>query len=154
MVGLHWVAENWFIALSALGIIGGLFFNAISLRSETKTRRTANLLTLTANHREVWKEHYRPELVRVTDKSVNLTKNPVTPEERAFVNTVILQTSSAYETLKEELVIKQEKLQWDIGSFFSLPIPSIVWEKTKIFQNKDFVEFVEKCRRGGQAFGK
>lgn len=147
MVGLQWVAENWFVALSATGVIGGLLFNALSLRSETKTRKTANLLALTANHREVWKEQYRPELARITDASVNPLKNPITPEERAFVSMVILQTSSAYETLKEDLIIKQERLQWDIGSFFSLPIPLAVWEKAKIFQNRDFVAFVDKCRR-------
>jgi hypothetical protein len=32
--------------------------------SETKTRRVANLLTIIANYREVWKEFFRfPELV-------------------------------------------------------------------------------------------
>ena len=44
------------------------------------------------------------------------------------------------------MVIKQEGLRSDICSFFSLPIPQAVWEKTKLFQNDDFVEFVESCR--------
>ena len=43
-----WLAENSFNLLSAVGIIGGLCFTAHSLRSETKTRRIANLLALTA----------------------------------------------------------------------------------------------------------
>ena len=52
----QWFTENWFNLFSSLGIIGGLWFTAISLHSETKTRRIANLLTITANHREVWKD--------------------------------------------------------------------------------------------------
>jgi hypothetical protein len=43
-------------------------------------------------------------------------------------------------------------LRQDVRSFFSLPLPKAVWEKTKIFQNQDFVKFVEMCRRGGQNF--
>ena len=150
MEGLRWIAENWFTILSAIGIVGGLVFTAVSLRSETKTRKIANLLTMTANHRELWKEVlYRPELARVIDASAHVTKRPITAEEQALVNMVILHTSSVYEALKNELVIKQEGLRRDVGLFFSLPIPRAVWEKTKVFQNKDFVAFVEKCRRGG-----
>ena len=61
---------------------------------------------------------------------------------------VVLHTSSVYEALKDELVTKQEGMRFDVGSFFSLPVPQAVWEKIKRFQNKDFVAFVEMCRRG------
>jgi hypothetical protein len=54
----QWLAENWFNLFSSAGIMGGLWFTAVSLRSETKTRRVANLLTITANYREVWKEFF------------------------------------------------------------------------------------------------
>ena len=61
-----WFSENWFNLFSAVGIIGGLLFTAVSLRSETKTRRISNLLTLTQNHRELWAEMFRrPGLERV-----------------------------------------------------------------------------------------
>jgi len=153
MEGLRWIVENWFTALSAIGVVGGLYFTAVSLRSETKTRKIANLLAMTANHREVWKEIFHsPELARVVDSSADVAKQSITPEEQAFVNMVVLHISSVYETLKDELVIKQEGLRRDVGLFFSLPIPRAVWEKTKLFQNQDFVAFVEKCRRGGHTF--
>ena len=146
-----WLAEHWFEVLSAVGVVGGLIFTAVSLRSETKTRKIANLLTMTANHREVWKEFFhRPELARVVNAFADVEKQPITPEEHEFVNLVVLHTSSVYEALKDELVIKQEGLRRDVGAFFSLPIPKAVWEKTKVFQNEDFVAFIEKCRRGGQ----
>ena len=146
----EWISQNWFDLFSSAGIIGGLWFTAVSLHSETKTRRVANLLTITANYREVWKEFFHSqELARVIEPSADVAKKPVTPAEKYFVNMVISHTSSMYEALKDELVIKQEGLRRDVGSFLSLPIPQAVWEKTKIFQNADFVAFMEKCRRGG-----
>jgi hypothetical protein len=54
--------------------------------------------------------------------------------------------SGAYQAMKNGLVIKQDDLRRDVSGFFSLPIPKAVWEKTKVMQNDDFVEFVEKCR--------
>ncbi len=149
----EWISQNWFDLFSSAGIIGGLWFTAVSLHSETKTRRVANLLTITANYREVWKEFFRsPELARVIEPLADVAKRPVTSEEEFFVSMVISHTSSMYEALKDELVTKQEGLRRDVGSFFSLPIPQAVWKKMKIFQNGDFVVFVEKCRRGGHSF--
>jgi hypothetical protein len=140
----QWFAENWFNLFSSAGIIGGLWFTAVSLHSETKTRRVANLLTLTANYREVWKEFFRsPELARVIEPSADVTKQPVTPAEEFFVNLVISHTSSVYEALKDELLTKQEGLRRDVRSFFSLPVPKAVWTKTKLLQNKDFAAFIE-----------
>ena len=145
----EWISQNWFNLFSSAGIIGGLWFTAVSLRSETKTRRIANLLTITANYREVWKEFFHsPELARVIEPSADVKKQPVTPAERFFVNMVISHTGSMYEALKDELVTQQEGLRRDVGSFLSLPIPQAVWKTVKIFQNADFVKFVEKCRRG------
>jgi len=140
----QWFAENWFDLFSSAGIIGGLWFTAVSLRSETKTRRVANLLTITANYREVWKEFFHsPELVRVIEPLADVSKQPVTPAEEFFVHTVISHTSSMYEALKDELVIKQEGLRRDVKSFFSLPIPKAVWQSTKLLQNQDFAAFIE-----------
>jgi hypothetical protein len=140
----EWISQNWFNLFSSAGIIGGLWFTAISLHSETKTRRIANLLTITANYREVWKEFFRsPELARVIDPSVNVAKKPVTAAEDFFVSMVISHTSSVYEALKDELLTQQEGLRRDVKSFFSLPVPKAVWTKTKLLQNQDFAAFIE-----------
>jgi hypothetical protein len=140
----EWLAENWFNLFSSAGIIGGLWFTAVSLHSETKTRRIANLLTLTANYREVWKEFFRsPELARVIEPSADVAKQPVTPAEEFFVNMVISHTSSVYEALKDELLNKQEGLRRDVRAFCSLPVPNAVWIKTKMLQNQDFAAFIE-----------
>ena len=152
MEGPRWIVENWVTELNAVGVVVGLLFTAISLRSETKTRRIANLLTITSNHRQVWQEFFRhPELARVLDASANVARNPVTPAEQEFVSMVIAHISSVYESLKDELLTKQEGLRQDVRSFFSLPLPKAVWEKSKIFQNRDFVKFVESCQDSTQA---
>ncbi|HXR03203.1 MAG TPA: hypothetical protein VN836_00670, partial [Verrucomicrobiae bacterium] len=56
----------------------------------TKTRRIANLLTITANHREIWKEFLNnPKLQRVRNPAADTVKQPVTDAEQVFVNLVI-----------------------------------------------------------------
>jgi hypothetical protein len=140
----QWLGENGFNLLSAVGIIGGLCFTAVSLHSETKTRRIANLLTITANYREVWKEFFHsPNLSRIIESSADVSKQPVTSAEEFFVHMVISHISSVYEALKDELVIKQEGLRRDVRSFFSLPVPKAVWQETKLLQNHDFAAFIE-----------
>lgn len=140
----EWISQNWFNLFSSIGIIGGLWFTAVSLHSESKTRRIANLLTITANYREVWKEFFHsPELARVIDHSANVAKQPVTPAEEFFVSMIISHISSVYEALKGELLNKQEGLRRDVKSFFSLPVPKAVWTKTKLLQNQDFAAFIE-----------
>ena len=141
-----WLAEKWFTLFNSVGVIGGLWFTAVSLHSETKTRRVANLLTITANYREVWKDFFRsPELARVIEPSADLSKQPVTPAEEFFVNLIISHISSVYEALKDELLTKQEGLRQDVRSFFSLPVPKAVWSATKLLQNRDFAAFIESC---------
>jgi hypothetical protein len=140
----QWLTENWFNLFSSVGIIGGLWFTAVSLHSETKTRRVANLLTITANYREVWKEFFGTrELVRVIDPTANPAKKPVTLAEEFFVNMVISHTSSVYEALKDELLTKQDGLRRDVKSFFSLPVPKAIWNNTKLLQNLDFAAFID-----------
>src|SRR5260370_24950623 len=95
-----WIAENWFTVLSAIGIVGGLLFPAVSLRSETKTRRISNLLILTQNHRDLWTQllHY-PPLARVLDKVADIRKQPITTDEELFVNFVIQHLNSAHQAM-------------------------------------------------------
>lgn len=143
---LRWLVENWFTLLNSIGIVGGLFFTAFSLHSETKTRRVANLLTLTQNHREIWKEFYRrPNLARVLEPNPNLTRQPVTRDEEIFVILVIQHLNSVYQTMHHQLAITPDGLRRDVWQFFDLPIPRAVWERIKVLQDDAFVRFVEGC---------
>jgi hypothetical protein len=143
-----WLTQNTFNLLTGVVAVAGLCFTAVSLRSETKTRRIANLLTITANHREVWNiflQNKDKDLARLRQSSVNLTNAPVTDAERLFVNMVIQHLNSVYQTLNDHLVVKIEGLRRDVAQFFSLPVPREVWEKVKVVQNDDFVAFIENC---------
>jgi hypothetical protein len=140
----RWLAENWFNLFSSLGIIGGLWFTAVSLHSETKTRRVANLLTITASHREMWKQFFQfPALARVVDPSADVATNPITPAEELFVGLVISHLNSVFYASTDELVVKWEGVKRDVGQFFSLPIPKAVWQRTRTLQNQDFAAFID-----------
>ena len=143
-MGDMWLADNWFNLFSSAGIIGGLWFTAVSLRSDAKTRRIANLLTITANYREIWSEFFRsPRLARITDPNADVFREPVTLDEELFVGLVISHINSVFYATNDELVVKWEGLRRDVGQFLSLPVPKAVWTKTKLLQNQDFAAFVD-----------
>lgn len=147
MGSLRWLAQNWFTLLNAIGVVGGLLFTGHSLRSETKTRRIANLLSLTQGHRDIWKQVFtHPQLSRILDSKADTSAQPLTREEEIFVNLVIQHLSVVFHALRDELTIKPEGLRRDVWWFFSLPIPQAVWEKVKVLQNDQFVAYVEECR--------
>ena len=141
------IPQNWIDTVTAIGVVGGLFFTALALFSEARTRRISNLLTITKNHRELWSEFSRrTELSRILDASLNLAKHPVTREEEIFVIEVFSHISTAYYAMKENRLIKLEGLRRDVWWFVSLPLPKMVWDKNKVLQNDDFAAFVESCR--------
>jgi hypothetical protein len=141
-----WITHNWFDLLSSAGIVGGLLFTGHSMRSETKTRRISNLLTLTQNHREIWTEFYRrPQLARVLDAAADLDHAPVTLDEQIFVTLVIQHLHAVHQSIRNGLVMKPEGVRRDVWSFFSLPIPKAVWEQARLLQDASFVAFVDSC---------
>jgi hypothetical protein len=142
-----WLGENAFNLLSAVGIIGGLWFTAISFRAEAKSRQVSNLLALTQNHQRLWQDFYhQPDLARVLEETVDLKRQPLKRTEEEFVNLVVQHLNGVYQAMKNGLLIKPEGLRREIWAFFSLPIPKAVWEKIKVVQNDDFTAFVESCR--------
>jgi integrase len=117
----EWLSQNWFSLFSSAGIIGGLWFTAVSLRSETKTRRVANFLTVTGNYRDIWKEFLnQPKLARVLDPSADVAKQSVTPEEEIFVNMIILHISTTFYAINDELLLKLEGARGDCESPLTL----------------------------------
>jgi hypothetical protein len=141
-----WFYNNAFDFFSILGVIFSLVLTSISLRSETRTRKVANLLSITENHRELWKLYLDDEnLSRVRDPLADTAKQPITEAERVFVGMVIHHLNSAFYALNDQLIIKMEGMRRDVAQFLSLPIPREVWNKIKVLQNDAFVEFVEQC---------
>jgi hypothetical protein len=143
----EWISHSWFDLFSTVGIIGSFWVAIFTLHDEAKTRRISNLLTITANHREIWKEYLNnPKLARVRDATADTAKQPVTDAERIFITMVISHISNIYYATNEQLTVKLEGLRRDIARFLSLPIPREVWDKIKAVQNDDFAAFVESCR--------
>ena len=147
-VALLWLRDNWFVFLQSAGIIGGLFFTALSIRQGTTARRVTDLLTLTEQHRELWNEVYRrPELGRVFASTIDLIANPVTVAEERFLNEVVVHFTTGWLLARKKSLITMEALKADSGSFFELPLPRAVWEQTKSARDPAFVRFVESCLR-------
>ena len=143
----EWFSNNAISLLSTFGIVGSFFLAAKSFHSAAKTRRISNLLSITANHREVWKVFVNDKsLTRVLAAKADTSKQPITEAEKAFVSLVIAHISSVYYAMNDQLVVNLDGLRRDIVQFLSLPIPREVWEKIKVLQNDDFVAFVESCR--------
>lgn len=127
-----------------IGVIGGLWFNAYSIRENTKIVRISNLFQVTQDHREIWTlrmEH--PSLQRVFDGKLDYDDVVVTSEENLFISFLILHLNLGYQAAKVNSITRIEGTEEDIKRFFSLPIPRKVWFNIKRFQNKDFVAFVE-----------
>jgi hypothetical protein len=142
--------DNWFTLLQSLGILGGLLFTGFSLRIDTKVRRIGNLFEVTKQHREIWMALYsRPELKRVIESDPNLDTAPVTDEERLFVTFLMLHLATNFRAAQAGMFMLPEEIRMDIANFLSRPIPKAIWERIKSFQDRDFVEFVERHRVAG-----
>lgn len=154
MALLNWLTEHWFDLLQTIGIVGGLYFTSVTLRTDTKVRRLESLLTLTKSHREIWSEIYRrPDLIRILDPKADLKAQPVSGEERLFVNFLIFHLNNSYRAIQDGLYMEPEGLGDDIKGFFSLPIPAVVWVEGKGLQDRDFVSFVDNILTASKEHG-
>ena len=134
--------------LNAAGVIGSLLFTAFSFRDTQRERELGNLIALTQAHREIWLQFQSDaELVRILDRNADAASFPATAKEEFFITSLILHLYCAYRGIQRGMYPKLEGLQRDIREFYSLPIPSQVWERMKVFQDRDFVSFVDDALR-------
>ena len=142
----NWFTDHWLDLLQTIGIVGSLLFSAYTTRRAEKSRRISNLISINQEHRQIWKELYaHPELSRVTARDVDLKSSPVTDQEEVLVNSLIIHLDTVHRAMRSGLYVKIEGLQTDIRDFFSLPIPKAVWDRVKIFQDANFVKFLERA---------
>ena len=145
---IHWISHHGSDLLEAVGIIGSLSFTAASFRRDDASRRVSNLLAITAAHRDIWTALCdRPELARVLSADVDLTDRPVTDEEALFVTFLILHLHTTHEAVRAGMHATRQAVAEDIRWFFALPVPRSVWEKSRSFQDPEFVRYVEDCFR-------
>ena len=145
---LHWIREHGFDLVGVVGIIASLGFTALSFRKDERSRRIGNLLALTSAHRDIWSQLFsRPELARILETDPDLIRTPVTNEEALFVTFLLLHLNATWQAMEEGVFRPRQAVARDIRWFFSRPIPRSVWEKSKAFQDADFVRFVEDSRK-------
>ena len=139
-----WIAENWFVLLQSTGIVGSLLFTAVSLSRSTRARRVETWFTITDHHRDLWKEVLdRPELARIRDTSPDLNAYPVTDAERRFLQLLIHHLAATHLAIQSGAIEEPAGLRADVVGFLSHPIPRVVWDESKHFQEDRFVRFIE-----------
>lgn len=142
---ISWMGNHIFDLLSAIGIISGLAFTAVSYRENTKSRRLSNLVRLTEQHRDIWEESQgNIKLARVRDPKADLYTKPVTPEESQFVMLLMFHLHCWYRAIQDGEVKVLEGLELDIKNFLGRPVPKFVWDQRKAFFDPDFREFVDR----------
>ena len=140
-----WISENWFTFLQSVGIVGSLWYAAQSFRLDARVRRIGNLFQIIDHHRQIWSQLYRqPELARVRESSPDLAKKPITVQEELFVTHVIFHLSAVFEASRLQVIEPFEGMEEDLRAFFSKPIPSMVWDERKSFQNRLFRESIDQ----------
>jgi hypothetical protein len=140
-----WVDGNWFNVIQTVGIIGSLWVAAVAANRESRTKGIENLLSLSEHHRELWKEiPGQNDLVRIFQPDADTLLVPVTMAEAEFLNLVIVHFQTGWCIAKAGGFTTLAEMKADVRSFFTLPLPRAVWEKTKQNRNMEFVRFVEK----------
>ena len=135
----------WIDLLQSVGIVAGLLFTGYNIRADSRERKVQSVFALTAAHREIWSKLYEhPHLTRVL-RNAEAKDVTVTDDEELFVHLLILHLASSYIARKFGMNVQEDGLELDIKELFSLPVPKAVWEKSKKYQDKDFVQFVESC---------
>ncbi len=146
MAILRWAVGHWLDILQTASILVGFFTAAYTIWTNTKERKIGNLFALTTAHREIWSRlHEQKELSRVLSPSVNLRVEPVTLEEELFVHTLILHVRTAFKARELGMQFDDDAVAADIRQFFNRPIPRAVWDRSKVFQDRQFVAFVDRC---------
>ena len=70
-----------------------------------------------------------------------------TVAEEEFLNLAFVHFEMGWRLAKSIGTSEINGQQADIRHFFSLPLPHVVWEKTKSNRNPKFVRFVERALR-------
>ena len=60
---------------------------------------------------------------------------------------LILHLASSFEARKHGMYFVENGLREDVANFFNLPIPAAVWQEMKIYQDYDFISFVESAAK-------
>lgn len=145
----RWLVHHGESLLETIGIIGGLLFTGIALHRDSRARRVENLFTITQHHREIWRMGAEnPSLARVLIADRDVLNEPPSQQERLFVRSLILHLGTVYRAIKLDEMLQPQGMDDDIRAFFLKPVPKLVWSEEKLYQDHDFVIYVEKQIKG------
>ena len=140
--------QQWFDLLQSLFIILGFLLTISILRLEARSRKINHLLSLQQSRREVWNPILaHPELDRIFLKDIDLEFNPITPKEKIVIKQAISYLHTLFKAAQHKEIPSPQGLEKDIKQFFSLPIPKAIWEEVRMFQEDDFLVFIEMILR-------
>jgi hypothetical protein len=143
---LHWL--HYLDAFEGLIVTLGLLLTAYTIHKDERARRIANLLAIHERYDHLWSRLFtNPELQRILKKDVDVNRQPVSDEEALFVKMLFLHLDTVRRATREGMFVKLQGLKADVKDFMALPIPKLVWEQMKPFQDNEFVAFVEGCLR-------
>lgn len=141
-----WLNQNWFNAVQTFGIVGSTLLAVFVVLRDSRARRSADHLALTAQHRELWSElHRRPELARVGQAEVDLVAAPISVAEEEFLMLALNHFHAGWLLVKQGGLVSLEVLAADARAFVQLPLPRAIWERTRHARDPKFVQFVEKA---------
>ena len=140
---IQWAIEHGSDLLGAIGIIASLAFTGIALRRDHKALLVANLIAITAAHRDLWQYYAdHPEVHRVLSPTADLDSSPVTDAERVFVTSVFQHLAMVHTAKEYRTFVTEQHVDRDIREFLTLPIPSEVWRQTCKFHSPEFTNYV------------
>ena len=147
---IQWAIEHGSDLLGAIGIVASLAFTGIALRRDHKALLVANLIAITAAHRDLWQYYAdHPEVHRVLSPNADLKSSPVTDAERVFVASAFQHLAMVHTARKYGTFVTEQPVDRDIQEFFNLPIPNHVWHRSRQFHSREFKAYVDATLQHG-----
>lgn len=124
----------------------------ILIRTFIKSNKIAILnfdTQLATSHRDIWSKIISDvDLQEIANPdNATVSFNDIDAKQRRYVNFIIINTCLAYNAHKLKIRRYPFEAQTDTGSFFNKPIPNLIWENTKKYYEKDFVEFIDSSKK-------
>ena len=138
--------ETWSTWIQNTGIIASMLYGAIEARRARQALNDENLRSIAAERR-VLRDMLiqKPELSRVLQSSVDLTKQPLTFGELEYLKDRFVLYLRAWRLVKNGGALTFDELVLEIRRFIQFPLPHVVWEQTKEDRDPDFVRFVKRA---------
>lgn len=147
---IFYVDQKYFLPLfQTSGIVFSIWIGIYNIRRAVRLEKLRSLSDMTKSNRDILTFYIsnQEKLSRVFANTliIDLDIEPVSIQEKIYINILILHFNVIFNSLENNVSSEIEKLEIDIGGFLILPLPNAVWNQAKIYQNGNFVKFVDNC---------